>query len=395
VDVVVSAHPAGPSPLDATWFRQVLGQYPTGVTVVTAIGQDGKPVGLAVGSFTSVSLDPPLVAFLPDKTSSSWPKIEPVGRFCVNIIGAHQEAVSRRFATKLPDKFEGLPWRPGPSGAPIIEGVVAWIDCDLEAVYEAGDHYIVLGRVGDLAVETPTLPLIFFQGGYGRFHPLSVVARDADMAGPLRVADLARRELEAVARELDGQCVAAGLLDGEIALLASAGDPARALLPPTLVGTRVEALPPLGGLWMAYAADAVVEPWLRHVPSAEDRSDLRRRLARIRERGYSVGLESADHEEWERIVDQQRLGHVTPPTRAELLDLAGRLPYDPEDFSPDDAARVRSIHAPVFAADGTVALVLNAFGFEPAADADGFLRQVGVLKDAADRVTARSGGGSA
>jgi flavin reductase (DIM6/NTAB) family NADH-FMN oxidoreductase RutF len=141
--------------------------------VVTAVDAEGAPVGLAIGSFTSVSLEPPLVAFLPDKTSSSWPKIRLADKFCVNVIGAHQEHVCRRFATKLPDKFQDLPWRAAPSGSPIIEGVVAWIDCDLEAVHEAGDHYIVLGRVRELTVETATMPLIFFQGGYGRFSPLA------------------------------------------------------------------------------------------------------------------------------------------------------------------------------------------------------------------------------
>jgi len=159
---------------DAGWFRQVLGQYPTGVSVVTGIAADRTAVGLAVGSFTSVSLDPPLVAFLPDKKSSSWPKIAAAGKFCVNILAADQEPVCRAFASKAPDKFAGLAWRPAASGSPILTGAVAWIDCDLEAVHDAGDHLIVIGRVTDLDIERPTLPLLFFQGGYGRFSPHSL-----------------------------------------------------------------------------------------------------------------------------------------------------------------------------------------------------------------------------
>jgi flavin reductase (DIM6/NTAB) family NADH-FMN oxidoreductase RutF len=145
---------------DKQWFRQVLGQYPTGVCVVTAAPSDGPPAGMVVGSFTSVSLDPPLVAFFPDKGSSSWPKIERAGTFCVNILGEDQESVCRRFASRVADKFEGQQHRPAGTGSPIIQDVVAWIDCDIQAVQEAGDHFIVLGRVRDLQIESSRLPLL-------------------------------------------------------------------------------------------------------------------------------------------------------------------------------------------------------------------------------------------
>jgi flavin reductase (DIM6/NTAB) family NADH-FMN oxidoreductase RutF len=162
---------------DPRWFRRVLGHFPTGVVVVTGLDPDGAPVGLAVGSFTSASLDPPLVAFFPDHSSSSWPRIAPTGRFCVNILGHDQEAVSRVFAMRGGDKFATLSWRAAPSGAPILDGVVAWIDCELEAVHPAGDHDVVLGRVRTLDIERTDVdssrqPLVFFQGGYGRFTPL-------------------------------------------------------------------------------------------------------------------------------------------------------------------------------------------------------------------------------
>jgi 3-hydroxy-9,10-secoandrosta-1,3,5(10)-triene-9,17-dione monooxygenase reductase component len=151
------------------WFRQVLGHYPTGVCVVTAMQADGKPVGMAVGSFTSVSLDPPLVAFLPDRSSSSWPKIQDTGRFCVNVLGADHEPICRQFASKAADKFEGLSYRLSASGSPIIDAAIAWIDCDIHAVHEAGDHYIVLGLVNGLEHRPSEGPLLFFQGKYGRF----------------------------------------------------------------------------------------------------------------------------------------------------------------------------------------------------------------------------------
>ena len=155
-------------PFDEGRFRQVLGHFTTGVTVVTAAASDG-PVGLAVGSFASVSLDPALVAFFPKRESTSWPKIEASGHFCVNVLAEAQEDVCRRFASKGDDKFRGLGWHTAGSGAPILEGILAWIDCDIEGVTEAGDHYYVLGRVRDLAVVHDGAPLLFFRGGYGRF----------------------------------------------------------------------------------------------------------------------------------------------------------------------------------------------------------------------------------
>ena len=148
----------------------MLGHFPTGVVIVTAIS-GGRPAGLSVGSFTSVSLDPPLVAVLPAKSSTSWPKIAAAGSFCINILAASQEALCRGFAVSGADKFAGVSWWRAPSGAPILDGTLAWIDCELEQSVEAGDHYIVLGRVRALEVEPleATAPLIFFQGGYGTF----------------------------------------------------------------------------------------------------------------------------------------------------------------------------------------------------------------------------------
>ena len=154
---------------DSAKFRQVLGHFTTGVTVITGAGADG-PVGLAVGSFASVSLEPPLVAFFADKTSSSWPKIAPTGAFCVNILGEHQEDVCRRFASKEPDKFAGLGWSPAGTGSPLLDGVIAWIDCDIHEVTEAGDHLCVVGAVRELDVGHDGPPLLFFRGGYGRFE---------------------------------------------------------------------------------------------------------------------------------------------------------------------------------------------------------------------------------
>jgi 3-hydroxy-9,10-secoandrosta-1,3,5(10)-triene-9,17-dione monooxygenase reductase component len=156
--------------IDAAHFRTVLGHFPTGVTVVTAMGDDG-PAGLAVGSFFSVSLHPPLVGFCPNKASSNWPAIKAAGVFCVNILAEDQEDLCRVFAAKGGDKFSGIGWHPSSTGSPRLNDVLAWIDCEIDAVHDAGDHEVCIGRVRELDVERHREgPLVFFRGGYGRFE---------------------------------------------------------------------------------------------------------------------------------------------------------------------------------------------------------------------------------
>ena len=155
--------------IDHTTFREVLGHFPTSVVAVTSVDSVQRPVGMAVGSFTSVSLTPPLVAFFPDKGSSTFPHIQESGRFCVNLLGDSQHEVCRMLSVKGGDKFARLSWRPAPSGAPIIDGALAWIDCAIDSVSAAGDHHLVLGEVTSLAVVgAEHSPLIFFRGAYER-----------------------------------------------------------------------------------------------------------------------------------------------------------------------------------------------------------------------------------
>jgi 3-hydroxy-9,10-secoandrosta-1,3,5(10)-triene-9,17-dione monooxygenase reductase component len=157
--------------VDEARFRQVLGHFPTGVTVVTTM-VDGRPVGLAVGSFCSLSLDPPLVLFCPAANSSTFPAIRESGVFCVNVLGEDQEEICRAFAGKGPDKFQGIGWKPAATGSPVITDVLAWIDCRVDTIHDAGDHFIVVGRVLDVGVDDHRGgPLIFYRGGYGRFSP--------------------------------------------------------------------------------------------------------------------------------------------------------------------------------------------------------------------------------
>jgi flavin reductase (DIM6/NTAB) family NADH-FMN oxidoreductase RutF len=164
------ARDEGSSPnFDTARFREVLGHFATGVTIVTAT-DEGEPVGFTCQAFTSLSLDPPLVAIAPGKTSTSWPRIARAGEFCVNILAEPQEALSRDFAVPGGDKFTGVGWRPGRTGAPILDGVLAWIECRFLRAHDAGDHEIVLGLVLDMGVNKGR-PLVFYRRGFGGFDP--------------------------------------------------------------------------------------------------------------------------------------------------------------------------------------------------------------------------------
>jgi len=146
-------------------FRQVLGHFATGVTVITG-SHEGEPVGFACQAFTALSLDPPLVLFCPGKLSGTWPRIARTGLLGVNILGADQRELARKFGVTAPDKFDGVGWTPAASGAPILDGVLAWASCTVETVQEAGDHFVVTARVTELGSCTAADPLLFYRGRF-------------------------------------------------------------------------------------------------------------------------------------------------------------------------------------------------------------------------------------
>lgn len=162
------------APLDPAEFRAVLGHFASGVTIITSPGEP-SPAGFACQSFASLSLDPPLVAFMVARTSTTWPRIARAGVFCVNILGAGQGELCRGFAVSGADKFSGVSYAPAPvTGSPRLADVPAWIDCTIHAVHTGGDHLIVVGRVDALGTDQTAAeagPLLFHRGAFGGFHP--------------------------------------------------------------------------------------------------------------------------------------------------------------------------------------------------------------------------------
>ncbi|UUZ59286.1 flavin reductase family protein [Nocardioides sp. B-3] len=150
----------------ARLFRDVLGRYASGVTVVTTMA-GGQPTGMTCQSFTSVSLDPPLVAFLPTGQSRAFAAIRRAGTFCVNFLSDGQADLSNQFASSRDDKFDGVEWTAtAGTGSPLLARIVGHVDCTVHAVHEAGDHFLVIGKVVDLAVGDADDPLLYYRGAY-------------------------------------------------------------------------------------------------------------------------------------------------------------------------------------------------------------------------------------
>lgn len=151
-------------------LREAASYFGTGVAVITATGPQG-PAGMAVQSFASLSLDPPYVTFSPSLTSTSWPRISAAGRLAVNVLACDQRDVSQRFATSGGDKFTGVGWQPGGNGAPVLDGVLACFEADIENELPGGDHTIVIARVTRARSLRDADPLLYFRRAYRRLVP--------------------------------------------------------------------------------------------------------------------------------------------------------------------------------------------------------------------------------
>ena len=159
---------SGNSALDPRDFRSALGTFATGVTIITAMGSDGKPYGLTCNSFASVSINPPLVLWSLGMYSQGLPVFQNASHFAVNVLGASQQALATRFAKSSVDRFDGVGWKAGLGQAPLLTDSVAWFQCRAANRYYGGDHVIFLGAVEAYAYNRKE-PLLFVRGGYGRF----------------------------------------------------------------------------------------------------------------------------------------------------------------------------------------------------------------------------------
>ncbi len=159
---------------DSKEFRQVLGNLPTGVVIVSGVDLAGQPQGVTIGSFVSISLDPPLVGFFQGLTSKTWPAIAASGSFCANVLAESQGELCWRFAKEAEGRFDGVQWTPATSGSPKIAGSLAHIDCTIESSSQVGDHLFVVGRVQNLeAGQSAESAMVFFRGAVTGTSPLT------------------------------------------------------------------------------------------------------------------------------------------------------------------------------------------------------------------------------
>ncbi|MBC9732879.1 flavin reductase family protein [Nocardioides marmotae] len=338
--------------IDPARFRDTLGHYPTGVALVTAMvpGDSGadEPVGMVVGSFVSVSLDPPLVAFLPDRESRTFARLRRAETFCVNVLAADQADLVGRW--RGTESFADLGWSLSPAGNPVLPEAVTWIDCGYHDLVEAGDHYIVLGDVRSLEVQRPTSPLLFFQGGFGGFAPPSFLAPpEHDLIRAARISEVALAPLAALAAGAQADVSLLALVgDHDVVIATERGSATPSYLE---IGLRLPAVPPSGSVHLEPGDDAAMEAWLARLPRTDEASRERcAQLARrVAEQGYSLSLvgEGPAQDVWQDVT---RYIHGDPTPRRQRQVLAMHLDhldyYEPE-LEAGASYDVRSITAAV------------------------------------------------
>lgn len=295
---------AAAPPIDPQAFRRLLGCFPTGVAIVTTRAADGRPAGLTCNSFSSVSLDPPLVLFSLRKASSLLPTFIEVGSFAINILSQSQDALSARFASsRIADKFEGVAWRAGPLGTPLVDDCLASFECRLHARHEAGDHEIFIGEVCHMATgPADDHALVFYKGAY---MMLAESLRKLVLEGELGTADIDEAYRALYGTLLRLACARAS--DAEVDAIEAAVDAIERHRHVDALPQRIEAMASffsaiadaghnVGLRLMAQTMTAVLRERMAHVIPAHPRTDvypLRRKVVRCLRARDAEGAASA------------------------------------------------------------------------------------------------------
>lgn len=348
-------------------FRDVMGHYPTGVAVVTGRADDGELLAMVVGTFASVSLDPPLVSFMPMKTSKTFARMRECSSLCINIVGGEQQAEMLSIARRWENKLDGVDWYLSPSGDPILKNSIAWIDTSLADIVEAGDHWIALCRVHDMEVTNPVSPLLFFQGGYGSFVGTSLIARlSHEILPAIHAAHSAGTELEKLARTLRCEVsVFAAVSEDEFATVYHSMSPGTS--PERSFATRLPIVPPIGDTYMFDKSPEIQERWMNKLkdPSEEIKATHRRRLELVKEHGYLVAHlpeeGSAAYEQMIRASNEYRKARLTPAEERAIHEMIGSttVDYEHREILDDERYNVGSIVFPAKDPGGEYTMTLR------------------------------------
>lgn len=335
-------------------FREVTGHYPTGVAVVTGVDPTGELLALVVGTFSSVSLDPPLVSFMPMKTSRTFTKMEKCSSLCINIVGGDQEREVMSIAQRWENKFDGIDWYPSPHGSPVLTDAIGWMDTKIWKTVDAGDHWIVLCEVQDMAITNPVSPLIFFQGGYGSFVCTSLLARmDHEILPAIHAAHAARSEVEALAAEIGCEVsVLTAVSADEMATVLSATAPG--VDRDAALAQRIPIVPPIGDSYVFALPEPEQNRWIDKLAGDDKDTQVHRnRLDFIREHGYGISFLPSEgseaYTEMRQATKQYESGRLTPRQERDIRARIGRtsVDYRPQMLDAEGSYNVGSVVFPV------------------------------------------------
>lgn len=343
------------APIDPRLFRDVLGHYPTGVVVVTGISPEGGPLGMVVGTFASVSLEPSVVSFMPTRNSETYKALRESPTLCMNVLAHDQQFETRTLAQRDPAKFDKIRWTMSEHGVPKLADAVAHIHCTITDEIEAGDHLIVLCSVRDVQVSRPVTPLLFFQGGYGGFSATASAAHvDSALISAVRLAEVARPQLTALAERFDCEAVAlVQINDHDQTVGAAARTPA--VQTHERLGVRMPLIPPSGEVSVAWS-EVQSEKWIARLspPDPELQSLYRTRLAKLRDLGYTVHVVPEGRDDQRQLLSdalhEYALGELTPARDRAVRSAIAQTDdfFLVEPLALDDVVRVVSVTVPVF-----------------------------------------------
>ncbi len=361
--------------IDQQLFREVTGHYPTGVAVVTGRDADGDILALVVGTFSSVSLEPPLVSFMPMKTSRTFDRMKDCASLCINIVGGEQEREVLTIAQRWENKLDGIDWFASPSGDPVLADSIAWIDTRICETVEAGDHWIVLCAVEDMAVTNPVAPLIFFQGGYGSFVCTSLMARmDHEILPAIHAAHNARADVEALAARIGcAVSVFTAVSADEMASVLSATAPG--VDREGNLAQRIPIVPPIGDTYLFDRPADEQERWIAKLRNCEEaeKNVHRDRLDFVREHGYLASFLPAEGQSaYAQMCEATRkyeTGRVTPMQERQIRESIRQTPVDYRARELDNTQRydVGSLVMPVRDRNGNYTLTLRLAQLPPQA----------------------------
>lgn len=355
------------SAFDCARFREVMGHYPTGVAVVTGRAPDGELLAMVVGTFSSVSLDPPLVSFMPMRTSRTFERLRECSQLCINIVGGEQEQLVGALARRWENKLDGVEWFPSPSGLPVLEASIAWIETSVTEIIAAGDHWIVLCAVNEVEVTSPAPPLIFLQGGYGTFVGTSLVARlDHEMAPVAEAVAALRPSVERLAKQIGCEArVFTTVGEGEMAAVLSSAAPG--VSRGSSLARRIPLIPPLGDSVYYNRDDAEQQCWLDRLGAAapEVLERNRARLEFLRTHGYVLAFLPDEGEgAYESVFEATRAydtRHLTPAQERRITETIASAPidYTPREVDENRTYDIASVVVPMRDGTGRTTLTLR------------------------------------